>query len=124
MKRLTKRMGGISYSMCDNVIIAKCENCTHRQPSCYDEDCQAELDVTTHLAAYEDTDTTPKQVVELVEKATPKEAVNVAYMALPAMGKCLDFGNCPVCGREAQPYFQHCMYCGQALKWPEPTKEE
>lgn len=62
MERLTKRMGGISYSLCDNVIIAKCENCNHRMPSCYDEDCQAELDVTTRLAAYEDTGLTPEEI--------------------------------------------------------------
>lgn len=65
MDRLTKRMGGISYSLCDNVIIAKCENCNHRMPSCYDEDCQAELDVTTRLAAYEDTGLTPEDVARM-----------------------------------------------------------
>lgn len=54
MERLTKRMGGIEYSMCGNLIIAKCENCNNRKPSCYEEDCRTELETLHKLAAYED----------------------------------------------------------------------
>lgn len=73
------------------------------------------------LADYERTGLTPSRVAELKERDTPKDAVNIAYLFLPA--KAVDFGNCPICGRESQAYFRHCHYCGQALKWPELPEE-
>lgn len=53
MERLTKRMER-TYIACGNLIVARCENCQDRKPSCYEEDCQAELDVIQKLASLED----------------------------------------------------------------------
>lgn len=54
MNRLTKRMDGLSYALCGNVIIARCENCKNRLPSCYEEDCPVELEILHKLARHED----------------------------------------------------------------------
>ena len=76
MKRLTKRMGGLDYLMCGNVIIKKCENCNNRMLSCYEEDCQTEIEVLTRLAEYEDSNLTPAEVAELAQaKADGRVAV-------------------------------------------------
>lgn len=68
MERLSKRMSGISYCMCGNVIISKCENCTNRLPSCYEEDCTAQVEVLSKLAEYEDTNLTPAEVTALQQE--------------------------------------------------------
>ena len=67
MKRLTKRMGGLDYLMCGNVIMAKCENCNNKLLSCYERDCLTQIEVINRLAAYEDTNLTPAEVAELVQ---------------------------------------------------------
>ena len=54
MVRLTKRMRSPHYIACANVIIAGCENCQDRKPSCYEEDCSTELEVFKKLADLED----------------------------------------------------------------------
>lgn len=68
MERLSKRcieaIGGYIY--------AKCENCTDKLDSCYEEGCNVPRGALTKLAAYENTGLEPWQVRELMK--TEKEA--------------------------------------------------
>lgn len=41
------------YGGCGGVILAKCENCTNKLPSCYEEDCGVQNDANAALAKYE-----------------------------------------------------------------------
>lgn len=50
-----------------------------------------------------------------LEKQVPKEVAKIEYLK----SGTIDFGDCPICGREVQEYYHYCQYCGQAIKWPE-----
>ena len=51
--RLTKIMDDPSYGGCGGVILAKCENCTTRLSSCYEEDCGMQNEANQKLAIIE-----------------------------------------------------------------------
>ncbi len=115
-ERLTKRMSSISYVMCGNVILSKCENCNNRMPSCYEEDCGANIEALKRLAAYEDAGLLPEEVRALAEvradgrlvvlPAKVGYRVKVDARTLPwhylhPADRCGDFANCMVIGFSA-----------------------
>jgi len=52
-ERLTKVMNDPSYGGCGGVILAKCENCTTRLSSCYEDDCGKQVEANQKLAVIE-----------------------------------------------------------------------
>ena len=52
-ERLTKVMDDPSYGGCGGVILAKCENCTTRLSSCYEEDCGKQNEANQKLEIIE-----------------------------------------------------------------------
>ena len=51
--KLTKIMNDPAYGGCGGVILAKCENCTTRLSSCYEEDCGIQNEANQKLAIIE-----------------------------------------------------------------------
>lgn len=93
MSRLTKRANGISHSMSGNLMLARCENCTRRMPSCYKEDCTAEIEEIQKLHAYEQINEDPAYLAaDLAELAHYRELKAAGRQAeLPcAVGDLLD----------------------------------
>ena len=80
MERLTKRMPDPSYCACENVILAKCENCMHRMEKCSDEDCKTEIEVNVRLAAYEDTGLEPDEIPHWIPVSERLPEVNTRVL--------------------------------------------
>lgn len=69
--------------------------------------------VADRLGAYENTDLTPEQIMELKERDTAKTAIITGHNH--AIG--CKVGECPQCGTMARDYMNFCSDCGQRLKW-------
>lgn len=121
MERLTKRTAGITG------LTGCFDECDHANSGC---DCVRIRSALRRLSAYEDTGLTPEQVAELAGKNTPKAVrCNTAEERTEVQkgvvfGKGVQIGFCPTCGMFTTPSHTYCEKCGQALKWPEPPKEE
>ena len=66
------------------------------------------------LAAYENTELTPGEIIELKERDTEKEPAEV--------NKNFGYFKCPSCDKEIYPSYnfedhRFCLNCGQRMKW-------
>ena len=108
-------------------LTAISENGKAYYPYCFREDtcdgcgssekcdqCELSLKVCETLAAYENTDLTPPEILELKERGTAKAVQKVDEQ--PYFRKHFHDYVCPVCHKKIELRWKFCGHCGQRLK--------